>query len=111
MAFKERGEEWKEYDNAVHWMLITFFICLGITVALFIFALPLSYLVGHGISKSSFAMINKFLSMGYVRKMVQTNHSLPRSFFFKFMDSYFAIYHYSCRLDYRRINKSVQISS
>ena len=63
MAFKERGEEWKEYDNAVHWMLITFFICLGITVALFIFALPLSYLVGHGISKSSFAMINKFLSL------------------------------------------------
>ena len=63
MAFKERGEEWKEYDNAVHWMLVTFFICLGITVALFIFALPLSYLVGHGISKSSFAMINKFLSL------------------------------------------------
>ena len=63
MTLRERGEEWKEYDSAVHWMLMTFFICLGITILLFIFALPLSYLVGHGVSKSSFDMIQKFLSL------------------------------------------------
>ena len=44
MALKERGEEWKEYDSAVRWMMITFLICLGVTIFLFVFALPLSYL-------------------------------------------------------------------
>jgi type IV secretory pathway TraG/TraD family ATPase VirD4 len=60
---KDRGEEWKEYDSAVRWMTITFVICLVITIFMFIFALPLSYLVGHGVSKASFAAINKFLAM------------------------------------------------
>ncbi len=63
MALRERGEEWKEYDSAVRWMMITFFICLGLTILLFIFALPLSHLIGHGVSKESFADVNKFMSI------------------------------------------------
>lgn len=63
MALRERGEEWQEYDNAVRWMLITLLICTIITIFLFIFALPLSHLVGHGISKSSFTVIDKFLAL------------------------------------------------
>lgn len=63
MALRERGEEWKEYDSAVRWMMITFIICLGLTILLFIFALPLSHLIGHGVSKESFADVNKFMSI------------------------------------------------
>jgi len=58
---KDRGEEWKEYDKAVRWMTITFFICLALSIILFIFAMPLSYLVRHGISKSSMDMVQKFM--------------------------------------------------
>ena len=61
MALKDRGEEWKEYDDAVRWMMIAFLICLGLTVVMFIFALPLSYLVGHGVSKGTTEVVNKFL--------------------------------------------------
>lgn len=60
---KERGEEWKEYDKAVRWMTITFFICLALAILLFIFAMPLSYLVRHGVSKSSMDMVSKFLDV------------------------------------------------
>ena len=66
MALKDRGEEWKEYDDAVRWMMIAFFICLGLTVVMFIFALPLSYLVGHGVSKGSTEVVNKFLYLNTV---------------------------------------------
>lgn len=59
----DRGEEYKEYDKAVRWMMITFIICLVLTIFLFIFSLPLSYLVGHGISKSSTAVVQKFMGM------------------------------------------------
>lgn len=59
---KERGEEWKEYDKAVRWMTITFFICLALSIVLFIFAMPLRHLVNHGISQQSMAVVNKFLS-------------------------------------------------
>lgn len=57
---KERGEEWKEYDKAVRWMTITFFICLAVSIVLFISAMPLSYLVRHGVSKQSMDMVSKF---------------------------------------------------
>ncbi|MBR1601188.1 MAG: type IV secretory system conjugative DNA transfer family protein [Alphaproteobacteria bacterium] len=60
---KERGEEWKEYDKAVKWMTVTFFICLALAIVLFIFAMPLSYLVRHGISKSSMDMVGKFMDV------------------------------------------------
>ena len=59
----DRGEEWKEYDKAVRWMTVTFLICLVLSIILFIFALPLSYLVGHGVSKSSTDVIQKFLAL------------------------------------------------
>ncbi len=62
MALGERGEEWKEYDSAVRWMLITLLICVILTVILFIFALPLAHLVGNGVSKASFNMIDRFLA-------------------------------------------------
>ena len=54
---KVRGEEWKEYDAAVKWMLTTFFICLGLTIFLLIFSLPLSYIVGNGVSKATFSNV------------------------------------------------------
>lgn len=60
---KERGEEWKEYDKAVRWMTITFFILLAVSIVLFVCAMPLSYLVRHGVSKSSMDMVNKFFSV------------------------------------------------
>jgi len=60
---KDRGEEWKEYDKAVKWMTVTFFICLALAILLFIFAMPLSYLVRHGISKNSMDMVSKFLDV------------------------------------------------
>ena len=59
MALKDRGEEWKEYDDAVRWMLTAFFICLGLAVVLFVTALPLSYVVGNGVSKGSMDVVNK----------------------------------------------------
>ncbi|MBP5216019.1 MAG: hypothetical protein J6039_05665, partial [Alphaproteobacteria bacterium] len=59
----ERGEEWKEYDKAVKWMLITLFICIILSILFFIFCLPLSYIVGNGLSKSSTATVQKFLSI------------------------------------------------
>lgn len=60
---KVRGEEWKEYDAAVKWMLTTFFICLGLTIFFLIFSLPLSYIVGNGVSKATFSYIGKFLNL------------------------------------------------
>lgn len=60
---KERGEEWKEYDKAVRWMTITFFICLAISIVLFITAPALSHLVAHGVSKSSFAAVERYFNM------------------------------------------------
>lgn len=63
MAFSERGEEWQEYDSAVRWMMYTLLICVVLTIFMFIFSLPLSYLVAHGMSKASFDIIGKFLSL------------------------------------------------
>lgn len=60
---KERGEEWAEYDKAVRWMAITFFICLAISIILFIFAMPISHLVKHGVSQSSIATVRKFMGL------------------------------------------------
>ena len=60
---KERGEEWKEYDQAVKWMLTTFFICLGLSIFFFVFALPLSYIVGKGVSKDTMDYVGKFMAL------------------------------------------------
>ena len=62
---QKKGEEWKEYNDAVTWTSVTLLISLGLTVFLFIVALPLAYLIGNGISKESFADISKFFSLTF----------------------------------------------
>lgn len=62
MAFKQRGVEWEEYDNAVKWMAISMIITLVITIVLMIFSLPLAYLIEHGISKKTVSTVKMFLS-------------------------------------------------
>ena len=62
---QKKGEEWKEYNDAVTWTSVTLLISLGLTVFLFIIALPLAYLIGNGISKESFADISKFFSLTF----------------------------------------------
>lgn len=62
MAFKDRGVEWEEYDNAVKWIAVSLIITLSITFILMIFSLPLAYLVEHGISKKTVATVKMFLS-------------------------------------------------
>lgn len=62
---QKKGEEWKEYNDAVTWASVTLLISLGLTVFLFVIALPLAYLIGNGISKESFADISKFFSLTF----------------------------------------------
>ena len=62
MAIEKEGEEWKEYNSAVRWMVITGIITVALTIFLAIFSMPLAYLVGNGISKESMADVSKFLS-------------------------------------------------
>ena len=59
---KERGEEWKEYDKAVKWMTVTFFICLALAIVLFITAPALSYLVRNGVSQDTTDYVGKYFS-------------------------------------------------
>ncbi len=62
MALEKEGEEWKEYNSAVRWMIITAIISIVVTVFFAIFSMPLAYLVGNGISKESLNDVSKFLS-------------------------------------------------
>ena len=62
MAFRQRGVEWEEYDNAVKWMAITMIITLIVTLLLTVFSLPLAYLIEQGISKKTIASVKMFLS-------------------------------------------------
>lgn len=62
MAFRERGVEWEEYDNAVKWMAMTMIITLVVTLILTVFSLPLAYLIEHGISKKTIASVKLFLN-------------------------------------------------
>ena len=62
MALEKEGEEWKEYNSAVKWMVITAIISVVLTVFFAIFSMPLAYLVGNGISKGSIDDVSKFLS-------------------------------------------------
>ncbi|MBR2923032.1 MAG: type IV secretory system conjugative DNA transfer family protein [Alphaproteobacteria bacterium] len=62
MALGREGEEWKEYNSAVKWMVITVTISVAITIFFAIFSMPLAYLVGNGISKESLDDVSKFLS-------------------------------------------------
>lgn len=58
---EDRGEEWEEYDNAVQWMVITAIVTFVLTIFLAVFSLPIGYLIGAGISKSSIDVASRFL--------------------------------------------------
>lgn len=57
-----RGQEWEEYDLAVRWMMMHVIISFFLTIFLTIFAMPMAYLLGSGISKDTLADAGKFLS-------------------------------------------------
>ncbi len=63
MALQQRGEEWEEYDKAVRWLSLSIIITLGVTIALAIIAMPLSYFVSNGISKETMDNVGKFMGM------------------------------------------------
>ena len=58
---KERGKEWEEYDNAVRWITMTFFISIGVSIVLLYLAHPLAYLIQQGISKKSMDTVSLFI--------------------------------------------------
>ncbi|MCM1323104.1 MAG: type IV secretory system conjugative DNA transfer family protein [Acetobacter sp.] len=62
---KERGKEWEEYDNAVRWMTITFFVAIGVTILLAYIAQPLAFLLQNGVSKKSVDIVGKFLQRAF----------------------------------------------
>ena len=67
MALEKEGEEWKEYNSAVRWMVIACSISFALTVFFAIFSIPLAYLVGNGISKESIDDVSKFISFIFTR--------------------------------------------
>lgn len=67
MALEKEGEEWKEYNSAVRWMVITVLLSVLITVFLALVSMPLAYLIGNGISKDSIDDISKFFSLAFNR--------------------------------------------
>lgn len=67
MALEKEGEEWKEYNSAVRWMVIACAISVVLTIIFAIFSIPLAYLVGNGISKESIDDVSKFISFIFTR--------------------------------------------
>ena len=67
MAIEKEGEEWKEYNSAVRWMVITVLLSVLITVFLALVSMPLAYLIGNGISKDSIDDVSKFFSLTFNR--------------------------------------------
>ncbi len=65
MALEKEGEEWKEYNSAVRWMVITISISVVVTLILALISMPLAYLIGNGISKESLADVSKFFSLTF----------------------------------------------
>ncbi len=63
MALEKEGEEWKEYNSAVRWMLITVIISVAVTILFAIISLPLAYVIGNGISKASMDDVSKFFNL------------------------------------------------
>ena len=63
MALEKEGEEWKEYNSAVRWMVITISLSIVVTILLALVSMPLAYLIGTGISKESIDDISKFFSL------------------------------------------------
>ncbi len=83
---KERGKEWEEYDNAVKWMAITFFIALILTIILAYIAQPLAFLVQKGVSKENVDIAWKF-----VRKSLMD----PGFLYDRYVRWFKQLYHYS----------------
>ena len=67
MALEKEGEEWKEYNSAVRWMVVACAISVVLTIIFAIFSIPLAYLVGNGISKESIDDVSKFISFIFTR--------------------------------------------
>ncbi len=67
MALEKEGEEWKEYNSAVRWMVITVLLSVLITIFLALVSMPLAYLIGNGISKDSIDDVSKFFSLTFNR--------------------------------------------
>ena len=63
MAIEKEGEEWKEYNSAVRWMVITVSVSVVVTLFLALISMPLAYLIGNGISKESLDDVSKFFSL------------------------------------------------
>ena len=63
MALEKEGEEWKEYNSAVRWMVITVTVSVVVTLLLALIAMPLAYLIGNGISKESIDDVSKFFTL------------------------------------------------
>lgn len=61
MAIEKKGAEWEEYNNAVKWMTMTVLLAFGVTILLAIIAMPLGYLIGSGISKSTIHDVSRFI--------------------------------------------------
>ncbi len=67
MALEKEGEEWKEYNSAVRWMVITVTVSVLLTIFLALIAMPLAYFIGNGISKESMDDVSKFFSLVFNR--------------------------------------------
>lgn len=67
MAIEKEGEEWKEYNSAVRWMVITFAISIVVTILLTLIAMPLAYIIGNGISQKSMDDVAKFFDFAFNR--------------------------------------------
>ena len=64
---KERGKEWEEYDNAVRWITMTFFISIAVSIVLLYLSHPIAYLIQQGISKKSLSVV-----IMYIKKTVSS---------------------------------------
>ena len=67
MALEKEGEEWKEYNSAVRWMVITITLSFIVTLFLALISMPLAYLIGNGISKESLNDVSKFFSLVFTK--------------------------------------------
>ena len=65
MALEKEGEEWKEYNSAVRWMVIAVTLSIIITLFLALISMPLAYIIGNGISKESMNDVAKFFSLTF----------------------------------------------
>jgi len=63
MALEKEGEEWKEYNSAVRWMVITITLSFVVTLFLALISMPLAYIIGNGISKESMDDVGKFFTL------------------------------------------------